>query len=325
MILTLKDLDTRKTNPFSLLDDEVRERLLRAAETDITILLLGETGTGKGQLARAIAAKSKRPQIVEVNCSALPDELLGSELFGHKRGAFTGAVNDRKGILVSASGKTVFLDEIGEISMKMQRMLLSAVQRSHRKMKPLGSDSEISVPPLRYIFATNRDLESEVEAGRFREDLLRRIDVLSVEIPPLRKKPELIQGYVGTFMLELSLLHNIPVKGIEENALNLLEGYSWPGNVRELKNTLERALVTAERNKDVVITERDILFYEKNVKEKRTVKSLNETEKESIVSAIAMSKGNIKKAMSLLGIKSRSTFYFRLRKYGINLERRTVF
>jgi len=319
MIISLQELHSDRIDPFSLLDEEIRERLLRAAMTDISILLLGETGTGKGQLARAITAHSKRKEIVEINCAALPDELLGSELFGHKRGAFTGAISDRKGILASSAGKTVFLDEIGEISPKMQRMLLSIVQRSHRLMKPLGSDDEIPVPPLRFIFATNRNLECEVASGRFREDLLRRIDVLSVKIPPLRSRSELIKGYIGTFLCELSLLHSIPVLGIEKKALNKLEKYFWPGNVREVKNCMERALVTSKYESDggIIISEDDIILQTP----KKSIKTLDETEGDEIRRALDTSRGKIKDAMKILGIKSRSAFYFRLEKYGIKLDR----
>ncbi len=317
MVIPVGKLLDERIDPFSLLAPEDRRRLLRAAETDVSILLLGETGTGKGQLARAIAARSNRPSLVEVNCAALPDELLGSELFGHKRGAFTGAVSDRKGLLAAAGGKTIFLDEIGEISLSMQRMLLRVVQRSNRTMKPLGADQEVLLPPVRFLFATNRDLEAETGAGRFREDLLRRIDVVSVTLPPLRQRTDLIPGYVGAFLKELSALHRIPVKGVDSRALKRLNAWSWPGNVRELKNTLERALVTAERDDDVVITEADVGLRRQPGGRDNAVRTLEETEKDQVLRALERSGGRVKEAMELLGIRSRTVLYHRMRKYGI--------
>lgn len=320
-MISLEKLNaTAPIDAFSLLSDDDRERLLRAAETDVTILLSGETGTGKGQLARAIAAHSGRREMIEVNCAALPDELLGSELFGHKRGAFTGAVADRKGLLQAAQGKTVFLDEIGEVSLTMQRMLLRVVQRSHRTMKPLGADQELPVPPLRFIFATNRDLEAEVAAGRFREDLLRRIDVVSFLVPPLRERPDLVPAYTGRFLAELSRLHGLSCAGIEPRALKRLEEHSWPGNVRELKNVLERALVTAERARQVVIAEEDLRLFAPPVAP-AGFRTLAASEAESMREALRLAGGNVNRAMKMLGISSRSSFYNRLKKHGIRLER----
>ena len=321
MILTPKQLRARPIDPFSLLSEDDRVRLLRAAETDVSILLTGETGTGKGQLARAIAARSERPEIVEVNCAALPDELLGSELFGHRRGAFTGAVADRKGILFAAAGKTVFLDEIGEISLAMQRMLLRVVQRSRRTIKPLGADAEIDLPPFRLLFATNRDLEDEVKTGRFREDLLRRIDVVAIATPPLRSRPDLIGGYAGLFLEELARLHRIEVHGINRAALKALERCPWPGNVRELKNTLERALVTAPREKAVVIHVEDLGLSEKT-KRSKTLRPTEKAEAELIRKALDEAGGSVRIAMKVLGFTSRSSLYNRMQKYGIVIEKK---
>jgi transcriptional regulator with PAS, ATPase and Fis domain len=317
----------RPIDPFALLPADDRERLMRAATTDVSILLTGETGTGKGQLARAIAARSRRPGLVEVNCAALPDELLGSELFGHRRGAFTGAIAERKGILFAAAGKTVFLDEIGEISPAMQRMLLSAVQRSRRTIKPLGADAALELPPLRFIFATNRELETEVRAGRFREDLLRRIDVVSVVTPALRSRPDLVAGYAGAFLRELSGLHGIEVAGIEKKALRALERYPWPGNVRELKNTLERALVTAPREKAVILRELDLrLTLSSGPSDKDDDAHgrgrLASIEADLIRKAVNEAGGRIKDAAKALGYGSRSSLYNRMKKYGILIEKR---
>lgn len=289
--------------------------------TDVSLLFVGETGTGKGQMARAVTARSRRKELIEVNCSALPDELLGSELFGHRRGAFTGAVSDREGILVAAEGKTVFLDEIGEISMKMQRMLLGVVQRSRRSIKPLGADKEILLGPLRFIFATNRNLEREVAEGRFREDLLRRIDVVSVRLPALRERPDLIPGYVGKFLGELAKLHNIPCHGVEQKALTKLSRHAWPGNVRELKNVLERALVSAPREARVVIATDQIRFSrQENDGRPAGFPSLAESEAELLRRAVITTGGNISKTMKLLGIVSRTALHSRLHRHKLTIE-----
>lgn len=328
MIVSLEDLRRAPVDPFALLEDDDRERLLRAAETDVSILLTGETGTGKGQLARALAARSRRPELVEVNCAALPDDLLGSELFGHRKGAFTGAVASRKGLLLAAAGKTVFLDEIGEISPGMQRMLLRVVQRSNRTIKPLGADDEVALPPLRFLFATNRDLEADARTGRFREDLLRRIDVVSVAVPPLRARADLVPGYVSRFLDELSALHRIPVAGIAKEALILLRGHTWPGNVRELKNVLERALVTAPRDGSggrgaaaVVVRAADI-HLTRALPAPMEAGTLKEAEERQLRHALSAAGGDVKRAMEILGIRSRSSFYQKLRKFGIERTRR---
>lgn len=320
MIIPVEKLEGGRIDPFSLLSDLDRDRLLRAAGTDVSILLLGETGTGKGQLARALAARSARRALVEINCAALPDELLGSELFGHRRGAYTGAVSDRKGLLASAAGKTVFLDEIGEISLAMQRMLLRIVQRSHRTIKPLGSDTEIPLPAMRFIFATNRDLEREAQEGRFREDLLRRIDVVTVTVPPLRSRPDLIPGYAARFIEELAALHKIPVRGIEKTAVTALSAHAWPGNVRELKNVLERALVTSPREKGVVIGVKDLALSRAATVSARA-KSLDELEAEGVRHALEEAGGSLKRASEILGLKARSSLYNIMRKHGISIEK----
>ncbi len=325
MIVPLETLRRTPVDPFALLSDDDRERLLRAAETDVPILLLGETGTGKGQLARALAARSKRPEVVEVNCAALPDELLGSELFGHRKGAFTGAVAARKGLLLASAGKTVFLDEIGEISPGMQRMLLRVVQRSNRTIKPLGSDDEVALPPLRFLFATNRDLEADVRTGRFREDLLRRIDIISVTAPSLRERLDLVPGYCAWFLDELSRLHRIPVAGITREALALLKKHGWPGNVRELKNVLERALVTAPRKGaiPVVVQASDIKLTRALPTEMSSVGTLRDAEEKQLREALALARGDVRRTMAILGLKSRSSFYQKLYKFGIQLKRRS--
>ncbi|RMH58319.1 MAG: sigma-54-dependent Fis family transcriptional regulator [Candidatus Hydrogenedentota bacterium] len=318
---------------FSILDPVARERLLRAAETDVSILLVGETGTGKGQMARAIAAASPFPQMIEVNCAALPDELLGSELFGHVRGAFTGAVRDRKGLLAESAGKTLFLDEIGEISLKMQRMLLRVVQRSHRTFKPLGSDREMLVPDLRFLFATNRNLELLVSSGEFRQDLLRRIDIVTITIPPLRTRPELIPVYAKRFLEDLSRHHRLPFREITSGAMKRLLEYSWPGNVRELKNVLERTLVTAPRENGIRIREEDLLFSSPSLEDvsfprgaapsEKSFPTLDQIEAQHIRKALDACGGRIPEAVRLLGLQSRSALYRRMKKYGITLERRT--
>lgn len=222
--------------------NEVCERLLRVAPYDVSVLIAGESGTGKELAARALHYNSLRwdkPFVVE-NCGALPDELLESELFGYKRGAFTGAVEDRVGLFERASGGTVFLDEIGEVSPSFQVKLLRVLQEG--EVRPLGSGRTRQVD-VRVVAATNRDLEAEVRAGRFREDLYYRLAGVVVDIPPLRERqgdiPLLAKALLEAAMSSLGKT----VRGFTDEALGYLSHYRWPGNVRELQNEIRHMLV----------------------------------------------------------------------------------
>ena len=214
----------------------------RAAESDVTVLLLGESGTGKNVLARAIHAWSARraAPFVTVSCTTLAEHLLESELFGHVKGAFTGAWKDKPGRLEAAAGGTIFLDEIGELAPELQAKLLRFLEE--RRFERVG-DTRTREVDARIVAATNRDLEAEVEAGRFRSDLFYRLAVVPVRVPPLRERPEDLPALVDHLLAALAARHRRPRPRLDPAALAAIAAYGWPGNVRELANALERALV----------------------------------------------------------------------------------
>jgi DNA-binding NtrC family response regulator len=213
-----------------------------AAETNVTVLITGENGTGKGVLARAIHEESARRErlFVAVSCAALPKELIESELFGHVKGAFTGATTDHKGLWEEAEGGTLFLDEIGETSPALQVKLLGALQDG--EIRRVGSSKPVSVD-TRVIAATNRDLEAEVKSGRFREDLFYRLNVLPLHMPPLRERREDIRVLAAHFAAKAAEKHARPTPELDPALLEALTEYDWPGNVRELENLIERLIV----------------------------------------------------------------------------------
>ncbi|MGH9464426.1 MAG: sigma-54-dependent transcriptional regulator [Thermoanaerobaculia bacterium] len=213
----------------------------RVARTNSTVLLEGESGTGKELIARALhyASPRRAERFLSVNCGALPETLLESELFGHKRGAFTGAVSDKRGLFQAADGGTLLLDEVGEMSPAMQVKLLRTLQ--DKRARAVGSNVEEAVD-VRIIAATNRDLAQMVETGEFREDLYYRINVIPVRLPPLRQRREDIPLLVDHFLKKYAAEMGIPPKRLSVEALKILEAYHWPGNVRELENVIERAL-----------------------------------------------------------------------------------
>ena len=224
---------------------DLLELLERAAEYKATVLLTGESGTGKEVLARAIHAQSGRRHqaFVAVNCGAIPEALLESELFGHARGAFTGADRARRGLFVEADGGTMFLDEIGEMPAPLQVKLLRVLQEE--EVRPIGDAKPRNVD-VRVIAATSRDLEREVASGRFREDLFYRLDVFRVKVPPLRERREDVPLLVDHFIARFRETLGRPVRTIADDALDRLLAHSWPGNVRELENVIERAMILAD-------------------------------------------------------------------------------
>jgi len=217
----------------------VLERIPQVARNDATVLVTGESGTGKELLARAIHSASPRSSqpFVPVNCGALPEGLLESELFGHVRGSFTGAVRDKTGLIQEANGGTLFLDEIGELSNNTQVKLLRALQE--RTVRPVGDTREVSVD-IRIIAATNQDLTKLVGEGRFREDFYYRINVIQLQLPPLRERREDIPELARHFVERACSRAGVPPKQIHRDAMAVLESYTWPGNVRELENVVER-------------------------------------------------------------------------------------
>ncbi len=220
------------------------ERIEKVAPTGARVLITGENGTGKELVARAIHALSPRAQgpFVEVNCAAIPSELIESELFGHMKGSFTGAVGDRPGKFEMADGGTLFLDEIGDMSSTAQAKVLRALQEGVISRVGSGQTRPVDV---RVIAATNKDLSAEIDAGRFREDLLYRLNVVPIEVPPLRERRGDIRQLVAHFATELGRRGGLPAREFDESALVQLEAHDWPGNIRELRNAVERLLILA--------------------------------------------------------------------------------
>jgi len=232
----------------SLAMQEVVELISRVSGTDANILITGESGTGKELVAKAIHMRSQRRSrpFIPIDCAALPENLLESELFGYEKGAFTGASASKPGLFESAEGGTLFLDEIGEVPLAMQSKLLRAIQE--RQVRRLGSTKLNSID-VRILSATNRDLKKRAAEGLFREDLFYRLNVIRLHVPPLRERKGDISLLTLHFMEKLSLVHGRNLKGVSPDAMNHLENYAWPGNVRELQNVIERAVVLSEGDK----------------------------------------------------------------------------
>jgi DNA-binding NtrC family response regulator len=240
--------ETRGLGPLLGVSPAMQEiyRLIEmAAPSPAPVLILGETGTGKELVARTIHDLSQRAKgpFVAVNCSAIPETLLESELFGHEKGAFTGAMSRRPGYFELADGGTIFLDEIAEMSSNLQAKYLRVLQDS--QVRRIGGHDEVSVA-VRVVCATNKDVTKAVQEGAFREDLYYRVNVLTIALPPLRRRPEDISLLAEAFMAEFNEKYERQVRGIDEAALKLLREHAWPGNVRELRNVIERAVVSCE-------------------------------------------------------------------------------
>src|SRR6186713_1938303 len=220
----------------------LRDQVAMAAPTNGRVMIYGENGTGKELVARTIHALSRRRSntFVEVNCAAIPEELIESELFGHVRGAFTGAVADRRGKFEAADGGTIFLDEIGDMSLKTQAKVLRVLQE--QTMEAVGGSARIKVD-VRVLAATNKDLQSEIRGGRFREDLYFRLNVIPIFVPALRERPDDIARLAEHFMAEFAREYGRRIKRFEPGARIALQQYPWPGNVRELRNVIERLMI----------------------------------------------------------------------------------
>lgn len=234
----------------------VRELIDKVAGSEARVLITGENGTGKELVARWLHCKSSRAEapFVEVNCAAIPSELIESELFGHERGAFTSAIKQRKGKFEQADGGTLFMDEIGDMSLSAQAKVLRALQE--RKISRVGSDRDIDVD-VRVIAATNKNLEKEIREGNFREDLYHRIGVILIKVPPLRERKGDVAILVKHFLESICREYNIPTKSIDNKAIAMLSEKRWSGNIRELRNVVERLVVLADKD----ITEEDIKQY----------------------------------------------------------------
>ena len=297
---------------------EIFELVKEVASQRSTVLLHGESGTGKELVARAVhfsGDRGDRP-FVAVSCAALAETLLESEFFGHEKGAFTGAVAQRKGKFELADGGTIFLDEIGDVSPKLQVDLLRVLQE--RRFFRVGGTEEISVD-VRVIAATHRDLAADVREGRFRDDLYYRLNVINIRIPPLRERVEDVPLLAQEFLDRLAHELARPVSGISEEALRVLMDHRWPGNVRELENAVERALVTCKTG---VLGAEDFAFLARPAAAPGggtplpAGLTLQEMEKEYVTATLARLQGNVKAAAEALGI-DRSTLYEKIRKYGI--------
>ncbi len=296
---------------------QIYHLILDIAPTDATVLIQGESGSGKELIARALHLHSHRKDnsFVIVDCSAYPQTLLESELFGHEKGAFTGATHQRKGRFELADNGTLFLDEIGEIPMMSQVKLLRFLQ--FQKFERLGGTETIGVN-VRIIAATNKDLQKEVEKGNFREDLYYRLHVIPINIPPLRVRRNDIPLLVEYFLKRLNLRGNKKVKRISSGAMRLLLDYNWPGNIRELENIIERSFILT---KDEYITEQNfphnIRFHLDNIDKEKKISSFQENEKRFLVKVLQEYKWNKSQVAKKLNI-SRSTLYAKLKKYNIN-------
>ena len=300
----------------------------RIAPSKATVLIQGESGTGKEVIARAIHRQSERrdKRFVAINCAAIPEALLESELFGYEAGAFTDAKRQKKGIFEMADGGTLFLDEISGMRLEMQAKLLRVLEWEN--LRRLGGTKDIKVD-LRVIAATNRDIKGFMEEGGFREDLFYRLSVVVIDVPPLRERVKDIDLFVAAFVAEFSESMGKGVRGISEEAMLLLRGYGWPGNVRELRNVIERALILCEgeeiepRHLPAEIVERqriprlvpglEVSLDEEGIDLKRTVA---EFEKRMIEEALRKTGGNQSQAARLLGI-SRDVLRYSLQKYDL--------
>ncbi len=236
--------------------EQVRQLIAKVAPCEARVLITGENGTGKELVARWLHLKSARAAapFVEVNCAAIPSELIESELFGHERGAFTSAVKQRKGKFELADGGTLFMDEIGDMSLSAQAKVLRALQES--KVSRVGSDRDVEVD-VRVIAATNKNLREEIRRGNFREDLYHRLGVIIVRVPPLREHPQDIPVLVDHFLHSLAAEYGQPVKAIDPQALEALQQMPWSGNIRELRNVIERLIILSEER----ITAEDVAAY----------------------------------------------------------------
>jgi DNA-binding NtrC family response regulator len=290
---------------------KVFESVETVGPTDATVLITGESGTGKELVARAIhnAGPRKFHPLVVIHCGALPESLLESELFGHERGAFTGAQYRKKGKFEIAEGGTVFLDEIGDISLKTQTDLLRVLQ-DHEIVR-IGSNQPIKVD-FRCVAATNKDLEQLIEEGKFRPDLFYRLNVFHIELPPLRDRREDIPPLVNHFVHKFSLQMNKKINRVSPSAMNLLQQQNWPGNVRELENAVERAMVVAQEPE---IRETDFAFKVAAASSNGTSQSLDEVEKSHIKRVLESCNWNQTRAAEVLNI-DRVTLHHKLKKYG---------
>lgn len=294
------------------------EQLLQEAEqiaaSDVSVLITGASGSGKELLANAIhkaSPRSKKP-FIAINCGALPEQLLESELFGHSKGAFTGAVNKHEGLFQAANGGTLFLDEIGDMPTPLQVKLLRVLQE--RQIRPVGSTETIAVD-VRVISATHRDLEQAMQDNSFREDLFYRLNVINLHLPPLKDRPEDILPLARYFVEQAALRHNPKVKNISSAALQVLAQSSWPGNVRQLENIIEK--VTALSTTPIIS---DTAIHRALANQEQVIANFNdaraEFEKRYLCKVLQITEGNVTQAAKIAG-RNRTDFYKLLKKHAL--------
>ncbi|MEM6774002.1 MAG: sigma-54 dependent transcriptional regulator [Pseudomonadota bacterium] len=282
----------------------------RVAATNATVLVRGENGTGKELIARALHSQSPRAAapLVSVDLGAVSETLFESELFGHRRGAFTGADSDRAGRFQAASGGTLFLDEIGNLPLALQTKLLRALE--NREITPLGTDTPIEVD-IRLIAACNQPLEDLVAQGEFREDLLYRINTITIELPPLRERLDDIPALADVFAREAARRCHLPERSLSADALGALQAWHWPGNIRELSHAVERAVILSDSD---VLTAGDFEFAHRHGEVAHTSLNLEENERLLVREALSRHTGNVSRAAEALGI-TRAALYRRMQKF----------
>ncbi len=318
----LKELSLKGLPPESLVFSGaamtgVRKLVNEVAPTTASVVIRGESGTGKELIARAIHMLSPRKDagFVPINCAAIPENLLESELFGHEKGAFTTALQAKRGKFELAQGGTIFLDEIGDMPLSLQAKLLRVIQE--RKFERVGGVREIQAD-IRIIAATHRDLEVEIREKRFREDLFYRLNVFPIQLPPLRERKDALPLLADYFIGRFAKQTGKKTKGASTEAVTVLAAYNWPGNIRELQNVMERAVIVG----DGTIHLKDLpaaLTGTQGSRQEECQGSLKSLEKEAILKALKNAAGNRRKAAAELGISKR-TLQYRLKDYGITSE-----
>lgn len=320
--LALKDLIRKETGSRQIIGTsqaikDMTSVMAMVAPSDATVLITGESGTGKEMVARLIHENSPRNgnPFVAINCAAISEGLLESELFGHEKGAFTGAAARRNGLFVQADKGTVFMDEIAEMTPQMQAKLLRVIQE--REVQRVGGNDYIKID-VRIIAATHQDLNRRVREGLFREDLYYRLNVVNIKVPALRERPDDIPALSSYFLEKFSEKNRKKIVGISADSMKLLMAHEWPGNVRELENTMERAVILATGQ---YITEKELPPAISGIEETKfspgTGLSLDEIEKKAIIMALESSGGNKSEAARKLGI-NRKTLHKKLRNYGLD-------
>jgi len=303
----------------------LRQQLAIAAPTNGRVLIYGESGTGKELVAHALHYQSLRSSspFVEVNCAAIPDELIESELFGHVKGAFTGATSHKVGKLEKADGGTLFLDEVGDMSLKTQAKVLRALEE--QRFEPVGASSPITVD-ARVIAATNKNLDQEMENGNFREDLFYRLNVIPFHVPPLRERTEDIPVLTEFFIKEFSTLYGRKPKEISKEAMEVLLQYPWPGNIRELRNLVERIVIMTLpikielRHLPPVVLQKGTLSFNGPSEPKSLLEARIAFDRDFILKKLEENNGNVSRTAEALGIE-RSHLYRKLKSLKINFER----